>query len=168
MGQLKIALRRRLKIGRNVKFIYDRDVYPTLLDINELYAIHNKSLLKGERMNNYQITSKGEKYINNPPRNQDGRIRTNYFKDMILIYIVENGAYKPFEFKEYVQSLGILNDKDRELMPTRNYPIWKHHIDAAKQGLEQILVKNQDGTFSISDKKFDDAYNKISNIILKV
>lgn len=116
-------------------------------------------------MTNYQITSKGEKYINNPPRNQNAQIPTNYFKDLILIYIVKNGIYKPSEFKEYVQSLGILNDKDRELMTTRNYPIWKHHIDRAKQGLLQILVKNQDGTFSISDKEFNNAYNKISDYV---
>jgi len=32
-------LRRRLKIGEGVEFIYDRDVYPTLSDINELSKI---------------------------------------------------------------------------------------------------------------------------------
>jgi hypothetical protein len=116
-------------------------------------------------MANYEINSKGEKYINNPLRNQEGRIRTNYFKDLILIYIFVNGIYKPFEFKEYVQSLGILKNKDWELMTTRNYSIWKHHIDAAKQELRQILVENQDGTFSISEKKFNDAYNKVSDYI---
>jgi len=117
-------------------------------------------------MTNYRINSKGEIYINNPPRNQNGQIRTNYFKDLILIYIFVNGIYKPFEFKEYVQSLGILNNKDREIMTTRNYPIWKHYIDAVKQVLlKQILVKKQDRTFSISDEKFNDAYNKISDYI---
>ena len=50
-------------------------------------------------------------------------------------------------------------------MTTRNYPIWKHHIDRAKQGLLQILVKNQDGTFSTSDKEFNNAYNKISDYV---
>ena len=117
-------------------------------------------------MTNYQINSKGETYITNPPRNQHGRIPTNYFENLILIYmIVKNERYKPSKFKEYVESLDILNDEDRELMPTRNYYIWKHHIDRAKQGLLQILVDNQDGTFSISGKKFNDAYIKISDYI---
>ena len=120
-------------------------------------------------MTNYQINSKGETYITNPPRNQHGRIPTNYFENLILIYmIVKNERYKPSKFKEYVESLDILNDEDRELMPTRNYYIWKHHIDAAKQGLFQrqgILAKNPHGTFSISDKKFNDAYIKISGYI---
>ena len=122
-------------------------------------------------MTNYQIDSKGKTYISNPSRNQDGRIRTNYFKNLILIYmIVKNERYKPSKFKEYVESLDILNDEDRELMPKpRNYyPIWKHYIDAAKQGLlerQGILAKNPHGTFSISDKKFNDAYIKISDYI---
>ena len=127
-------------------------------------------------MTNYQIDSKGKTYISNPSRNQDGRIRTNYFKNLILIYmIVKNERYKPSKFKEYVESLDILNDEDRELMPKpRNYyPIWKHYIDAAKQGLferQGILAKNivlgkPDETFSISDKKFNDAYIKISDYI---
>ena len=127
-------------------------------------------------MTNYQINSKGETYITNPPRNQHGRIRTNYFENLILIYmIVKNERYKPSKFKEYVESLDILNDEDRELMPKPRdyYPIWKHYIDAAKQGLFQkqgILAKNivlgkPDGTFSISDKKFNDAYIKISDYI---
>jgi hypothetical protein len=87
--------------------------------------------------------------------------------------IVKNERYKPDKFKKYVQSLGVLNDKDQELMTTRKYPIWKHYIDAAKQGLferQGILAKNivlgkPDGTFSISDKKFSDAYIKISDYI---
>ena len=114
-------------------------------------------------MTNYRITSKGKRYIHNPP---DGRIGNNYFKNLILIYlVVENKIYEPSEFKEYVQSQGILKDKDWEPMATRNYPIWKHHVDAAKQGLEQLLVKKQNGTFSISDKKFDDVRNRIANYI---
>jgi len=82
--------------------------------------------------------------------------------------IVKNERYKPSKFKEYVESLDILNDEDRELMPTRNYYIWKHHINAAKQGLfqrQEILAKNPHGTFSISDEKFNDAYTKISGYI---
>lgn len=117
-------------------------------------------------MINYQINLNGKKYINNPPRNRNGRIRTNYFKDLILIYIiVGNRKYEPSKFKKYVQSLGILNSKDWELMTTRNYPIWKHHIDAAKQELLQMLVENRDGSFSILNKKFNKAYNKISDYI---
>jgi len=120
-------------------------------------------------MISYQINPKGEKYINNPLRNRDSsRIRTNYFENLILIYMIgKNERYKPSKFKEYVESLDILNDEDRKLMTTRNYPIWKHHIDAAKQGLFQkrILAKNLDGTFSISNKKFNGAYIKISDYI---
>ncbi len=122
-------------------------------------------------MTNYQINSKGETYISNPSRNQHGRIRTNYFKNLILIYmIVKNERYKPSKFKEYVESLDILSDEDRELMPKpRNYyPIWMHYIDAAKQGLlerQGILARNPHGTFSISDKKFNDAYIEISDYI---
>jgi Predicted restriction endonuclease len=121
-------------------------------------------------MISYQINPKGEKYINNPLRNRNsGQIRINYFENLILIYmIVKNERYEPPKFKEYVKSLNILNDKDQKLMPTRNYPIWEHHIDAAKQSLfqkQEILAENPDGTFSISDKKFNDAYTKISDYI---
>lgn len=122
----------------------------------------------GNIMTIYRINSKGKTYITNPLRNQKGRIRTNYFKNLILIYmIVKNERYKPSKFKEYVESLDILNDEDRELMPKpRNYyPSWKHYIDAAKQGLLQILVDHQDGTFSILDEEFDGAYSKISGYI---
>lgn len=115
----------------------------------------------------YEINSNGRSYILNPPRNEDRRIPTSHFKNVIIIYIFEKGKYKPSEFKDYIKSLGILNDKDWESMTTRNYPIWKHQIDAAKQGLlgNQVLAENQDGTFSILDKKSNDAYNKISNYI---
>ncbi len=120
-------------------------------------------------MINYQITSKGKNYINNPLRTQDDQIRTNYFENLILIYmIVEDERYTPPKFKKYVQSIGILNDKDWKLMPTKNYSKWKHHIDSAKQKLfekQKILAKNPDGTFYISDEKFNDAYTKISDYI---
>ncbi|MCK4946960.1 MAG: HNH endonuclease [Candidatus Aureabacteria bacterium] len=121
-------------------------------------------------MINYQITPKGEKYINNPQRNHNSQIRTNYFENLILIYmIVKNERYQSSKFKKYViKSLNILNNEDCKPMNRGNYSIWKHHIDAAKQGLLQrqgILTENRDGTFSISDKKINDAYNKISNYV---
>lgn len=115
----------------------------------------------------YKINSNGKKYISNPARNEDGRIPTPHFKNMITMYTFEKGKYTPSEFKNYIESLNILNDKDWEKMATKDYPKWKHYIDAAKQQLlkNQILVKNQDGTFSIFPQKLDETYNKISDYV---
>jgi len=117
----------------------------------------------------YRINSNGRRYIFNPPRNKDGRIPIRYFKNVILMYIFEREKYKPSEFKDYIESLAILNDKDREQMVTRAYPKWKHYIDRAKQQLlkDQVLAENHDGTFSIFDQKPDKVYNEISKYLEK-
>ena len=118
-------------------------------------------------MTKYRINSNGRRYIFNPPRNKDGRIPIRYFKNVIIIYIVEKGKYKPSEFKDYVESLDILNDKDWEQMATRNYSKWKQYIDSAKQKLldDQVLVENHNGTFSIFNQKLNKFYNEISRYL---
>ena len=79
------------------------------------------------------------------------------------MYVFEKGKYKPSEFKDYIESLDILKDKDLEQMATKGYLEWKHYIDRAKQQLldNQVLVENYNGTFSISDHKLDKTYNEI-------
>lgn len=118
-------------------------------------------------MPKYKINSDGRRYIFNPPRNKDGRIPTRYFKNVIIMYIFEKGKYKPSEFKDYIESLDILSDKDREQMATRNYSKWKHYIDRAKQQLlkNQVLVENHNGTFSIFNQKIEKAYYEISKYL---
>ena len=118
-------------------------------------------------MPKYRINSDGRRYILNPLRNKNGLIPIRYFENVIIIYIFEKGKYKPSEFKDYIESLDILNDKDWEQMATRNYPKWKHYIDRAKQQLldNQALVENHNGTFSIFDQKLNNIYNEISRYL---
>jgi len=118
-------------------------------------------------MPKYKINSDGQRYIFNPPRNKDERIPIRYFKNVIIIYVFEKGKYKPSKFKDYIESLDILNDKDREQMATRDYLKWKHYVDRAKQQLlkDQVLAENYDGTFSIFDQKLDKIYNEFSKYL---
>ena len=118
-------------------------------------------------MPKYRINSDGRRYILNPPRNKDERIPIRYFKNAIIIYIFEKGKYNPSEFKDYIELLDILNDKDWEQMATRDYPKWKHYIDRAKQQLliNQVLVENHNGTFSIFGQKLDKIYNEFSKYL---
>ncbi len=118
-------------------------------------------------MPKYKINSDGQRYIFNPPRNKDERIPIRYFKNVIIISIFEKGKYKPSKFKDYIESLDILNDKDREQMATRDYLKWKHYVDRAKQQLlkDQVLAENYDGTFSIFDQKLDKIYNEFSKYL---
>lgn len=118
-------------------------------------------------MPKYRINFDGRRYILNPPRNKYGRIPIRYFKNVIIMYIFEKGKYKPSEFKDYIESLDILKDKDLEQMATKGYLEWKHYIDRAKQQLidNQVLVENYNGTFSISDHKLDKTYNEISKYL---
>lgn len=55
----------------------------------------------------YRMNSNGRRYISNPPRNKDRRIPTQYFKNVIIMYIFEREKYKPSEFKGYIDSLDI-------------------------------------------------------------
>ena len=114
-------------------------------------------------MPKYRINSDGRRYILNPHRNKYGRIPIRYFKNVIIMYIFEKGKYKPSEFKDYIESLNILKDKDLEQMAKRGYLEWKHYIDRAKQQLldNQVLVENHNGTFSIFDQKLNKIYNEI-------
>lgn len=118
-------------------------------------------------MPKYRINSDGRRYIFNPPRNKYGRIPIRYFKNVIIMYIFEKGKYKPSEFKDYIESLDILKDKDLEQMAKRGYLEWKHYIDRAKQQLldNQVLVENHNGTFSIFDQKLNKIYNEISRYL---
>jgi len=117
----------------------------------------------------HRINSNGRRYISNPPRNKDGRIPTRYFKNVIIMYVFEKGKYKPSEFKDYIESLDILNDRDWDQMTTRDYPKWKHYIDRAKQQLldSQVLFKNHNKAFFIFDQKPDKIYNEISKYLEK-
>ena len=118
-------------------------------------------------MRKYRINSNGRRYIFNPHRNKDGRIPTRYFKNVIIMYIFEKGKYKPSEFKDYIESLDILNDRDWDQMTTRDYPKWKHYVDRAKQQLldNQVLFENHNKKFFIFDQKLDKIYNEISKYL---
>lgn len=115
----------------------------------------------------HRINSNGKIYILNPPRNKDGRIPIRYFINAIIMYIFEREKYKPSEFKSYIDSLNILNNRDWDQMTTRHYPKWKHYIDRAKQQLlkDQVLAEHNDGTFFISDQKLDKIYKEISKYL---
>ena len=118
-------------------------------------------------MNNFGLTNEGIQFIRNSERGRDGLITTSFYKKLILIYLLcENPIYEPDLLKDnYVELLKILNHNDRRLMKTRNYPIWKHRIDSAKQSLLNFLTNNQNGTFSISDKHLTDAYALIIDYV---
>lgn len=118
-------------------------------------------------MPKYRINSDGRRYTLNPPRNKYGRIPTRYFKNVIIMYIIEKGKYKPSEFKDYIESLDILNDRDWDQMTTRDYPKWKHYVDRAKQQLldNQVLFENHNKKFFIFDQKLDKIYNEISKYL---
>jgi len=118
-------------------------------------------------MPKYRINSDGRRYILNPPRNKYRRIPTRYFENVIIMYIIEKGKYKPSEFKDYIESLDILNDRDWDQMTTRDYPKWKHYVDRAKQQLldNQVLFENHNKTFFIFDQKLDKIYNEISKYL---
>lgn len=118
-------------------------------------------------MPKYRINPGGRRYIFDPSRNEDGRIPTRYFKNVIIMYIFEKGKYKPSEFKDYIESLDILNDRDWDQMTTRDYPKWKHYVDRAKQQLldSQTLFENHNKTFFIFDQKLDKIYNEISKYL---
>lgn len=116
--------------------------------------------------NHYQLTLEGEAFIQNPQRNHNGHIRTDFFRTLILIYLfVKNEKYSPREFKMYVESLNILKDEDYQLMGTRDYEIWKHHIDAAKQSLRSLLSQNLDSTFSLKENISDNALKEIIDFV---
>ena len=118
-------------------------------------------------MPKYRINSNTRRYILNPLRNKNGLIPIRYFENVIIIYIFEKGKYKPSEFKDYIESLDILNDRDWDQMTTRDYPKWKHYVDRAKQQLldNQVLFENHNKKFFIFDQKLDKIYNEISKYL---
>jgi len=103
----------------------------------------------------YSLTSVGQDYLLNPSRNKNGCITVEYFRNAILIYMLSvKEAYIPREFKEYITSLSILDKSDKVFMNTRDYPIWKHHIDRAKQCLldNQYLYEKEEKFYIFSAK----------------
>lgn len=118
-------------------------------------------------MAEYVMTNNGQEYIFSLPRNKKGCITIEYFRKVILIYMLSiKEAYIPKEFKDYVESLNILDDNDKIRMTTRNYPIWKHHIDRAKQWLlDNKYICEKDGKFYISSAKIVKIHNELSAYI---
>ena len=118
-------------------------------------------------MAKYSLTTTGHMYLLNPSRNKRGCITVKYFRNTILIYMLSiKEAYRPEEFKNYIESLGILDEADEVLMTTRNYPIWKHHIDRAKQWLlDNQYIYEKEERFYISSAKIDKIYNELSPYI---
>ena len=118
----------------------------------------------------YSLTAKGYDYILKPPRNNRGCVTVKYFKGVILIYMFSvKETYIPNEFKDYIQSLNILEKDDRVLMNTRDYQLWKHNIDAAKQWLlNNKYIYGVNNEFRFSPTKIDQIYNEISNYIEKL
>jgi hypothetical protein len=72
-------------------------------------------------------------------------------------------TYIPGEFKDYTESLNILDENDIVLMSKRNYSIWRHYIDRAKQCLlhNQYLYEKEE-KFYISSAKVIKIYNELS------
>lgn len=117
-------------------------------------------------MSNYKLTSEGEEFLKNPRWNRSGKIGTPYFRKLVLIYLfIEKDRYIPKEFKTFVESLSLLDSADTDYMNTIPYSVWKHHIDAAKQGLLPIIEKNSDRSFSIKEKCISQALGEISNYV---
>jgi hypothetical protein len=116
----------------------------------------------------YRLTAKGRQYISTPKRDSRGRASANYFKKLILLFVIQNGSYQPSIFKKYVETLNFLTDADVEYMTTRQYVEWKHNIDSAKDQLEKqhgFLAKAADGSFVIPAEKFTEALHQVSDLI---
>ena len=106
----------------------------------------------GRRVHEYMLNPDGEWFIQHPDRNCQNQTTTGYFKTLILIYVLAvQGRYEPTEFKEWVSSLGVLTSNDDELMHTRHYTAWKHHVDGAKRDLLNLglLEETKAGRFTI-------------------
>jgi hypothetical protein len=118
----------------------------------------------------FTISTSGRDHISAPRRNKRGRISTSYFKDLILIYVLVNGFYKPTNFKDYVESLNVLDQEDWKQMPTRHYVEWKHYSDAAKQQLFEtgLLTETGQGRFEIPPHKFGGVLNRVSSYVERV
>ena len=65
-------------------------------------------------------------------RNRQGRLNFPYFVALIREYIAEGHTYDDAEFKDYVVSLGVLRDPDREIDST-GAVYWKHYCNRAWQ-----------------------------------
>jgi predicted restriction endonuclease len=116
----------------------------------------------------YKLTPKGQQFVSTPTRDSNGRVSANYFKKLILIFIIQRGSYRPSTFKDYVKSLGILIDADFESMTTRQYVEWKHNIDIAKDQLEKqqrLLIKTPDGSFTIPIERYAEVLHQVSTLI---
>lgn len=106
-------------------------------------------------MNSQELNGKAKAYLLNPSRNKRGCITVKYFRNVILIYMLFiKEAYTPGEFKEYITSLSILDKSDKVFMNTRDYPIWKHHIDRAKQWLlDNTYIYEDNNKFYLNRSK---------------
>jgi hypothetical protein len=115
----------------------------------------------------YTLSSSGQKFVRNPARNENGRISTSYFKDLVLIFIFLDGSYTPAKFKHFVEIFGLFAKPDLHLMPTRPYVEWKRYVDAAKQQLliKQVLVEIRSGQFAIVPERIGEIYKRISDYI---
>jgi len=115
----------------------------------------------------YSLTCLGQDYLLNPSRNKKDCITVEYFRNAILIYMLSiKEVYIPREFKGYITSLSILDKSDKVFMNTRDYPIWKHHIDRAKQYLlDNQYFYEKEEKFYISSAKVIKIYNELSAYI---
>ena len=118
----------------------------------------------------YNISAEGLDYLNKPSRNRNGHINVDYFKEAIIIYCIVYGYYIPNMFKAFIESLNILNNRDVEKMRTLQYPVWKHHVDAAKQQLleKKILIDNTNDSFSLSLDSTDKIFEAYPHFFQKI
>ena len=118
-------------------------------------------------MPTYRLSPLGQKYIRNPSRNQDERIGSAFFKNLILVFVFLNGSYKPSECKTFFESFGVLSAADEEQMRTRQYLKWKQYVDAAKQQLlgKQILVPAGNERFEIKPERVNEVFKQVSNYL---
>ena len=112
----------------------------------------------------FMLSPTGRNYISAPRRNKRGRISTTYFKDLILIHVLVNGFYEPANFKDFVESLNVLQQADQKQMPTRHYVEWKHYSDRAKQQLfdKGLLAGIENGRVMIPLHNFGAARSAVS------
>ena len=99
-----------------------------------------------------KISKRGIEYIKHPLRDERGVIKTNYFKYLIIIYILERGYYNSADFKQHIKNLIILKSQDWDKTKVSTESKWRHRIDAAKQNLlkNKIIKEDFDGTFILN------------------
>jgi hypothetical protein len=68
----------------------------------------------------------------NVERDSEGRLRVPFFVGVMRDYMGRGVAYKPAQFKRYVEQRGLLSAADWDA-EANGYAKWKHRVDRAAQ-----------------------------------